>query len=137
LDFNFFDPQMGNYEQIKNSGALRYFKQELVFKLTRYESFTNRLVLQKQNYLNFINDIVTPFIIKTLNHDFADAIHKKNIYRNGTVFITEPDKVTLSQWKNIILTIRLRQEVQKYGIEFHNKQAIELIDELRKAYHLK
>src|SRR5574339_406334 len=59
LVFNFFDPQMGNYEQIKNSGALRYFRQEIVNRLTRYESAKDRLMLQKREFVDFINNVVT------------------------------------------------------------------------------
>ena len=63
FEFNYFDPQMGNYEQMKNSGSLRFFKQDLIKMLTRYESDANRLLLVKNSYLNFLNDIITPFII--------------------------------------------------------------------------
>jgi hypothetical protein len=136
LDFNFFDPQMGNYEQIKNSGALRYFKQDLINKLTRYESNANRLLLQKHEYLNYIDLILTPFIINTLNTDFMEALKRKEPYKGGSVFITEPNRATMNQWKNIILMSRKRQEIEMDGIEWQEKHALELIDELRKTYHL-
>src|SRR5690348_7578568 len=32
LHYDFFDPQTGTYEQIKNSGALRYYPQSLAYK---------------------------------------------------------------------------------------------------------
>lgn len=137
LEFNFFDPQMGNYEQMKNSGALRYFKHDLIKMLTHYESNAQRLLLQKNGYLNFLDEIITPFIVNTLNTDFTDAVKSKEPYKRGSVFITEPDRATLNKWKNIILMTRRRQETQLYGIELHEKSALELIDELRKTYHLK
>ena len=137
LDFNFFDPQMGNFEQIKNSGALRYFNEGLVSKLTRYESYKNRLVIQKQEYLNYTSNIVTPFIIKTLNWDFTEALKRKEIYKGNPIFIIEPERITLNEWKNIIIMIRTRHEIQKFSIENHEKLALELINELRKAYRLK
>ncbi|HEX7903487.1 MAG TPA: hypothetical protein VF487_06385 [Chitinophagaceae bacterium] len=137
LEFNFFDPQMGSYEQMKNSGALRYFKQDLINKLTRYESNANRLLLQKHEYFNFLDDIITPFIINTLNTDFTDALKRKETYKGESVFVTEPDRATLNKWKNIILMMRRRQEIEMDGIEKHEKWALELIDELRKTYHLK
>jgi hypothetical protein len=137
FEFNFFDPQMGNYEQIKNSGALRYFKQDLINMLTRYESYANRLLLQKQSYLTFLNEIITPFIINTLNTDFTDALNGKEPYKGGSVFITEPDRVIMNQWKNIILIMRRKQKIEMDGIEVHEKRALELIDELQKTYHLK
>jgi hypothetical protein len=135
--FNYFDPQMGNYEQMKNSGSLRYFKQDLIKMLTHYESDANRLLLVKNSYLNFLNDIITPFIINTLNTDFIDAIKAKEPYKGGSVFMKEPDRATFNQWKNIMMMIRKRHEIEMLGIEEHEKRALELIDELRKTYHLK
>ena len=135
MEFNFFDPQMGNYEQMKNSGALRYFKQDLIKMLTRYESNANRLLFQKDEYFNFLDEIITPFIINTLNTDFTNAVKKKEPYKGGPVFITEPDRATLNKWKNIILMTRRRQEIEMDGIEMHEKWALELINELRKTYH--
>ena len=137
FEFNFFDPQMGNYEQMKNSGALRYFKPDLINNLTRYESNANRLLFQKSSYLNFLNDIIVPFIINMLNTDFTDAVKRKEAYKGGSVFITEPDRATFNQWKNIILIARRKQEIEMDGIEVHEKRALELINELRKTYHLK
>ena len=136
FEFNFFDPQMGNYEQMKNSGALRYFKHDLINMLTSYESYANRLVLQKNSYLNFLNDMIVPFIINTLNTDFTDALKRKEPYKGGSVFITEPDRATLNKWKNIILIMRKKQTLELDGIKFHEKRALELINELRKTYHL-
>ena len=136
LEFNFFDPQMGNYEQMKNSGGLRYFKHELSSMLTGYESNANRLLLQKNEYFNFLGDIITPFIIGILNTDFTDAVKRKEAYKGGSVFITEPDRVTQNKWKNIIVMTRRRHEIQMEGIEWHEKLALELINELRKTYRL-
>jgi hypothetical protein len=135
--FNYFDPQMGNYEQMKNSGSLRYFKQDLIKMLTRYESDASRLALIKNAYLNFINDIITPFIINTLNTDFIDAIKRNEPYKGGSVFIMEPDRAAINQWKNIIIMIRKRHGIEMVGIEEHEKRALELMDELRKTYNLK
>lgn len=137
FEFNYFDPQMGNYEQMKNSGSLRYFKHDLIKMLTHYESDANRLLLVKNSYLNFLNDIITPFIINTLNTDFTDALKNKEPYKGGSVFMKEPDRATINQWKNIIIMMRKRHGIEMTGIEVHEKRALELIDELRKTYHLK
>jgi hypothetical protein len=128
---------MGNYEQMKNSGSLRYFKQDLIKMLTRYESDANRLLLVKNSYLNFLNDIIIPFIINTLNTDFIDALKRKEPYKDGSVFIKEPDRATINQWKNIIIMMRKKHGIEMAGIEVHEKRALGLMDELRKTYHLK
>ena len=137
LVWDFFDPQMGNYEQIKNSGALRYFSQELVKKMTFYESRKNRLVLQKQEYVDYINSVVTPFSIKMANAKFLDANTQKLSYTAEPVFIPKPDKEILNQWQNMIIIIRRKLEEHKIGISMHELRALEIMDELRKEYHLK
>ena len=137
LVFNFFDPQMGNYEQIKNSGALRYFKQDIVNMLTRYESRKDRLMLQKQEYVDFINNVVTPFVLKTSNADFINAYSRKEIYKGASVFTTEPDREIINQWKNLVIIICDKQEAHKRGLNGHKRRALELMKALRKEYHLK
>ena len=136
FNFDFFDPQLGTYEEIKNSGSLRYFNRELVNKLNSYYSESQRLLQLKQDYLNFMNAIVTPFIIKMLNNDFIDAINNKATY-NGLVFIREPDNATISEWKNVMSMIRVKQEVQKATVEWHREQALKLTEELKQEYDLK
>jgi len=136
LVFNYFDPQMGNYEQIKNSGALRYFKQDIVNMLTRYESRKDRLMLQKQEYMDYINNVVTPFVLKIANADFINAYYRKEIYKGGSVFISEPDKEIINQWKNMAIILRDKQEDHKRGTNGHKRRALELMKVLKEEYHL-
>ncbi len=135
--FDFFDPQMGNYDQIKNSGALRYFSQGIVKKLTFYESRKNRLIIQKQEYVDFINTVVTPFCIKMANAKFLDPIKPNSFSKSASIFITKPDKEVLNQWQNIIFILRRKLEEHKAGIERHKLMAIDIMEVLRKEYHLK
>ena len=88
-------------------------------------------------FRNWAIHLSTSFIINTLNTDFTDAVKKKEPYTGGPVFVTEPDKALLNKWKNIILMTRRRQEIEMEVIEAHEKWALELMDELRKTYHLK
>jgi len=136
FQFDFFDPQLGTYEEIKNSGSLRYFNRELVNKLNSYYSESQRLLQLKQDYLNFMNAIVTPFIVKMLNNDFIDAVDNKINY-SGRVFIKEPDSATISEWKNVMNMIRVKQDIQKVTVEGHREQALKLMDQLKQEYHLK
>jgi len=136
LVFDLFDPQMGNYEQIKNSGALRYFSQNLVKKLTFYESRKNRLVMQKQEYLDFINSVVTPFCIKMADAKFLDTNTPNLSSESASVFITNPDKEILNQWQNMIFILRRKLEEHKTGIGRHEVMSREIMEDLRKEYHL-
>jgi hypothetical protein len=136
-DFNFFDATMGNYEQIKNSGALRYFKQDLVRKLTTYETGAKKLTQEKQNYIEFLNTVIIPFCAKIANADFLKSTEQGISYRVQPLFISDPDKEMLNQWKNYILQLRQKQAAHKWAIERHRGRAVELLLVLTKEYHLK
>jgi hypothetical protein len=136
-EFNFFDATMGNYEQVKNSGALRYFKQSLVKKLTVYETGAKKLTQEKQNYIELLNNIIVPFCVKIANADFFRSLNGGSAYSGQSFFVSEPDKETLNQWKNYIQVLRQKQSGHKWAIERHRKRALELLDDLKNEYHLK
>lgn len=136
-DFNFFDATMGNYEQVKNSGALRYFKQDFVKKLTTYETGTNKLTQEKQNYIEFLNTVIAPFCVKIANADFLLSTEKEIDNNRSPLSFSEPGEEMLNQWKNYILLLRQKQAAHKWAIERHRNRATELLADLQKEYHLK
>jgi hypothetical protein len=136
-EFNFFDATMGNYEQVKNSGALRYFKQYLVKKFTVYETGAKKLTQEKQNYIEILNNVIIPFCVKVANADFLRSIKEGSAYTGTSIFVSEPGKETLNEWKNYIQVLRQKQSAHKWAIERHRKRALELLAELKKEYHLK
>ena len=92
--FNFFDPQMGTYEQIKNSGALRYFPQQLATKMTSYEVDKNYIGKLTETYMNYYSTQLLPFCIKIENPRFLDAIRNHKPY-TGAIFNPQTGKETL------------------------------------------
>lgn len=136
-EFNFFDATMGNYEQVKNSGALRYFKQDIVKKFTVYETGAKKLAQEKQNYIEVLNTVIAPFCVRIANADFLRSIKVGYAYTGKYFFISEPDKETINQWKNYILALRQKQSTHKWAIERHKNRALELIEKLKKGYRLK
>jgi hypothetical protein len=50
--------------------------------------------------------------------------------------IREPDNATISEWKNVMSMIRVKQEVQKVTVEWHREQALKLMGELKQEYDL-
>ena len=131
FNYNFFDPTMGNYEQVKNSGALRYFDQGIVKKLTIYETGARKLAQEKQLYQEFLNTVIAPFCTNVANADFVSGDNKLTGSAQG-FFISEPGNELLNQWKNYIHLLRKKQADHEWAIDRHLKRALELMDELKK-----
>ncbi len=134
--FNLFDPQIGTYEQVKNSGSLRYFNQTLTSKMTRYEASTKRLMLKKEEFTNFLNNVIIPFCTKLRNAKFLESV-RNNSHFTGPVFIIEPSAEILNQWNNYIQLFWYHQFQNKFSMKEHEKIALEIMDILKKEYHLK
>jgi hypothetical protein len=134
--FNLFDPQIGTYDQVKNSGSLRYFNQTLTKKMTRYEASTKRLMLKKEEFTNFLTNVITPFCTKLRNAKFINSI-RNNSHFTESAFIIEPSAETLNQWHNYIELFWYHQFQNKFSMEEHEKIALEIMDLLKKEYHLK
>jgi hypothetical protein len=131
-----FDAQMSTYEQIKNSGSLRYFKQDIINKLNYYEKRKQRLERLNGGYEAFSQQI-TEFMLKLTNNDFLYAWEQKLPIKEKKVFIKEPDTETRSLWLNYIINLAAKIRVFELGIANQEKNAIEIIALLRKEYHLK
>jgi hypothetical protein len=134
--FNLFDPQIGTYDQIKNSGSLRYFNQTLTSKMTHYEASTKRLMLKKEEFTNLLNNVIVPFCMKLRNAKFFESV-RDNSHFIGPVFIIEPSTEILNQWRNYIQFFWYHQFQNKFSMEEHEKIALEIMDILKKEYNLK
>jgi hypothetical protein len=67
---SYFVPTTGTYEQIKQSGYLRYFKQDIAFNLVQYESYLNLLALKLDMENKFVLENIIPLTIKNLNQKY-------------------------------------------------------------------
>ena len=133
--FNLFDPQIGTYEQVKNSGSLRYFDQALTKKMTRYDASTKRLMLKKEEFTNLLNNVITPFCTKLRNAKFIESIRNDALY-TGPIFITEPSAEILNEWHGYIQLFLYHQLQNRFSLKEHEKIALEIMDILKREYHL-
>jgi hypothetical protein len=134
--FNFFDPQMGSYEQIKNSGALRYFPQQLATKMTSYEVDKNYLGRLTDTYMNYFSTELLPFCLKIENPRFFDAIQNKRPY-SGVIFNPQLNDETLDMLYKQAYQIRNNYSWYVSRMNKHKQLAVELMNALKKVYHLK
>ena len=133
--YNFYDPQMGTYQQIKSSGSLRYFKTDISQKLTRYENSTDYIGRLTDELVAFRTHTLLPFLMDIQNGRFAAALESKRSY-TGSFFMREPATETLDYLYNRAVRLRTLFNWYVERIGDHRKRADELIVILRKEYDL-
>lgn len=133
--FNVFDPSMGNYEQVKYSGALRYFKPKIVNELTAYETNKNYLLKMASTYLNFHNMTLTPFCLQHANPRFVDAITNKKPIPHP-IFTKAPTPELLDQIYRYALYVNARNKQQILITKRHALRTQKLIKLLTENYEL-
>jgi hypothetical protein len=136
LHYDFFDAQMGTYEQIKNSGALRYFPQSVASKMTRYEVHKNYLMKITDGDLSYYRTILLPLCEKIENPGFLEAVENKREYK-GACFNPPLDNETSNMLYKRAYHIQHSYTVQIRIMAVHEKFAIELINALHEGYGLK
>ena len=57
-----FEHNSGTYEQMKASGSLRYFKQELTDLLNQYDVQAKKTSVRENIHLNYASNLLNPFI---------------------------------------------------------------------------
>jgi hypothetical protein len=141
-------------EQIKNSGSIRYFKNDsIIHRITAYDAFTDHMdedfkgdeersnrVIEKRNQivdLNYSRENISRFRLKTNMDSLRRTEYYNDIIKNGPRLLTSDindikkyvnEKITIRQFLNS----RGERELPKL-----KKAAKELIELLKKEYHLK
>jgi hypothetical protein len=146
-------PQSWNratFEQIKNSGGLRYFKNhQLLQKLMKYDALINETEGESDNrmirgnmMLNQINQIIDPefhYDLSAYRIRMLDTMSKETMenYFSRKIESLETKRTVIKEMLNMSI-------VQQRNIVFNNdtrlhpakKLAKELIGDLKKEYHL-
>ncbi len=136
LHYDFFDPQTGTYEEIKSSGALRYFPQSLAYKMSFYEGYKNYIAKMTDGDLNYYRTLLLPFCEKISNPRFLEAVQNNKPY-NGACFNPPLDNEKEDMLYKRATHIKRAYQAQIHLMEVHEKQAINLISALQQEYNLK
>jgi len=134
--YSFYDPQLGTYNQMKNSGSLRYFKKDLITYLNTYEKMANYIVKISDKALDFRTNQFLPVILRIQNTRFIRALNKEIVY-TGPVFSDKPGKLQIEEWYTYVSSIKNTYARIVMPMESQAKHAVILIGLLKKAYHLK
>ena len=133
--FNMFDPQTGSYEQVKNSGSLRYFRQDLVKRMSEYDNDKNYILKMAGLFLDYWSHHLIPFCLQNQNPHFIAARLNKRPY-HGPVFITPPTRETLDQLYTNALYESREFKRHIFIMQRHETAAIALIDALCMEFDL-
>jgi len=125
-----------NFEQIKNSGSLRYFKnKKLVSSLSEFDRLLETTAEVYGGYNNYILQNLQPFMINNLNTLQFDIFSR-------TVLVSDPDIYNWDKREAVLLAnkINLKKTYDVFFVNRFLKQCIEknlaLITAIKKEYHL-
>ena len=136
------------FDQIINSGALRYFKdRKLVKRILTYKNWIDLLGIQEEIELKYIHEQVTPFISKHFERNLLNLRFGGYITRPGwdSTLIGQitpgrflnPSPDLMTELENIVIKARDVSMLPAGNKENQLADAIKLIELLKKEYHLK
>ena len=131
-----FRNNSGTYEQMKASGSLRYFKQELTDLLNQYDAQAKKTLVREEIHQNYASNLLNPFVMHIVDLRSVIQIQDGKIPTYPLVF-QKTDKETIALWINYASASQSTQEraVVEYNIML--ARAKQIILELKKEYHLK
>jgi hypothetical protein len=146
-----FSWNRATFEQIKNSGSLRYFKNySLLEKLMRYEAMVNQIEAEFSNHqtrgntlLSSINEIIDPSYHQLLSKYRIASIDSLSsaLIENYLSIKTESLEPKRDKIMLLLNMAIVQQRNLRFNIDGRLKPAKllanELINELKKEYHLK
>jgi len=138
------------FEQIKNSGSLRYFRNfQLLEKLMKYEALVNEIEGEFSNHqtrgnmlLKLINEIIDP----TLHHGLSkhQLLSLDTMSRETREGFFTAKTASLENKRTVIRELLNMTVVQQRNLRYNDGRlqrakilANELINDLKKEYHLK
>lgn len=137
--FSYFKRNNGTYEQMKSSGSLRYFKQDLIDLLNGYETIAREIQLREETESKVLVEQTIPFVQKVINYEMVATQLMGRAFNkplNSEVYVKIGDKNTAD------LMINHCVQVEIYRIRLNTiysdlfRQANSIITALKKEYHL-
>jgi hypothetical protein len=130
-----FKHHSGTYEQMKASGSLRYFKQELTDLLNQYDVQGKKTEVREDIHLNYASNLYNPFLLQIIDVRSVIQIQDGSPPTHALVF-RKSDKETIALWINYGAVVKSTQS--RVVIEYKNmlEKANQILKELREEYHL-
>ena len=130
-----FRHNSGTYEQMKASGSLRYFKQELTDLLNQYDVQAQKTAAREDIHLTYASNPLNSFILQVVDTRPLIQIQDGKSPTYPLVF-RKTDKETISLWINYVAVSRSTAERMVIEYRAMLAQAKEIIHVLKEEYHL-
>ncbi len=136
--YDFFDPTTGTYDQVKNSGSLRYFKASISKKMVQYETLRN-ITVKISNYLmTYRNEQLTPFLRQVANIRWIKSVSRDRSYQyDGEIFQRKLTESQEEEWYSHLENVKRSYLWINGKMVRLRSAAIELVAVLKHEYHLK
>src|SRR5450432_405835 len=129
-----FDNINGTYEQVKNSGSLRFFGQTLVNNLNKYDATAQKLRLMEDWENKFLYEKVIAQTQDMVNYKVIDDLRNHG-YINHEMYLrnfnSQSNNMLINQ-ADVIKNLRARQLVQQKILV---QKADEILAELAREFH--
>ena len=131
-----FKNNSGTYEQMKASGSLRYFKQDLANLLNKYAVQAEKTKVREEILLNYASNLVNPFVMQIIDIRSVIQLQDGSVPTHPLIF-RKTDKETIATWINYAAVVQSTQQRTIVEYDAMLTQADKIITELKKQYHLK
>jgi len=132
---NNFTRNNGTYEQMKNSGSLRYFKQDFIMMLHEYENIWGRIKLREEAEREKIEQRTIPFVQEIINYEFVHTI-LNGLPFPGNIYVNLNDEASIDRMINKTIEIKTVTLRRKILYDQLKQKAIEILSALKAVYHL-
>lgn len=129
-----FERNSGTYEQMKASGSLRYFRQELADRLNKYDAQAKKVVARENIGLKYV-DFYNPMGVQIMDSRPLIQIQDGMTPTHPLVF-RKTDKETIALWINYAAIVQSTQERTLIEYKTMITEANEIIQALQKEYHI-
>ena len=130
-----FAHNSGTYEQMKASGSLRYFKQELTDLLNQYDVQAKKTRVREDILLNYASNMLNPFVLHILDSRSVIQSQDGTPPTHPLVF-RKTDEETIALWINYVTVVRSTQERTVVEYKSMLEKAKEVLRALHEEYHL-
>jgi hypothetical protein len=126
-----FEPSAGTYEQIKSSGSLRFFDQDLVNLMNSYDVQVKKTVKREDIDLKFIVEQVMPFAIKNFNSEVIYDVYFSH-HISHELYFADRSKAALRQLINYTVVVKIERLRAMAEYTRQMRISADVLTELRK-----
>jgi hypothetical protein len=130
-----FAHNSGTYDQMKSSGSLRYFKQDLTDLLNQYAVQANKTRIREDIHLNYASNLLNPLIFRIADSRAMIQIQNGMVPTHPLVF-HKTDAETIGLWINYATAVQSTQERTVVEYDSMLRMANRIILAIKQEYNI-